>query len=810
MTDMRTDPNPATDEAALRDRLGIPAHAERVLVLAESTHWDPDWLLRSDQYFRWMVKRNLDKTVTELRREPRRVFGLECTFFPQMYWDAVGAEQRDRVRDLANRGRLRFTGSGVTTPDTLVPREETLLRDWLLGQEWLRSKGIVQEPRLTYLPDSFGHSPELPDLLQAAGFDMAAVTRIDGMYFPGTDWEPRRRFPRPGSTAQRLLEEERTLDFVWKSSSGAEVLAHWNAFGYGQGDMIAGHGPVRLLTFPSYVPDRRESFLRRRVESYVRDLAPVARTPYMLLTLGLDFVPPVPRLWDSIDGWNERDFERTGVWLTNAAFEDYLALVGTRRHLLPEIAFDPNPYWTGFYSARPDLKRACLELADTLVLAESACLADGDAARAGDMRDGLADAWHIAVTANHHDWITGTSPDRVVATEQRPWLESAQAAASRALAAVPAAPQPEETGEPPHVTWRREGTCLVVDTPGLHAVIDDSVGGCVVALEDRDTGAALVAAPAADVVVFEDSGGLWRMGMEYVGGRYREVDAASRRSARTRVEETVTGIDVVVTCEVAGRVTERRYVFGGAPRLHVRTRLGCDDRRTAVLRLPTTTRPSSLDMHQPGGVVSRPLQRGFDPTYWPLHSFVAARNADKRGVGVATDMPTAVAVSPHGVIDVVVARNAVKEQAWGVVPLLANPAKGRVRQDVDFDIALWAVPATAGPHHFETVWRDLVDAADPDPARRHARALVAATFTTDDPHVSVVAAKLAHRDGGMIVRLRDLRGGATRTRLRVRGVDLVAASRCDARERDLESLVVAGDGVDVPLAYGFATVRLVT
>ena len=68
--------------------------------------------------------------------------------------------------------RLHFTGSGVTTPDTLLPEDELILRDLLVGQEWLRSRGMHQEPRLLYLPDSFGHSPGLPALLHAAGIDI--------------------------------------------------------------------------------------------------------------------------------------------------------------------------------------------------------------------------------------------------------------------------------------------------------------------------------------------------------------------------------------------------------------------------------------------------------------------------------------------------------------------------------------------------------------------------------------------------------------------------------------------------------------
>ncbi|HIP71800.1 MAG TPA: hypothetical protein EYH05_10450, partial [Anaerolineae bacterium] len=236
-------PLPANQE--LRRRLGIPDDAERVLILSESSHWDPNWLLTAEAYFKRFVRHNLDQAIAELAWEPRRVYSIECLFFLRMYWDRCPA-QREAVRELVNTGRLRLTSSGVTTADTLLPSAEAILRDLLIGQEWLRANGMEQEPQLAYFADSFGCTPALPSLLQAAGFERTAVTRIDGMFFMGCDIELPRNFPRAGSSAERLLKQERTLDFVWRDQNGAQVLCHWNAFTYGQGDMLAYAGVSRV------------------------------------------------------------------------------------------------------------------------------------------------------------------------------------------------------------------------------------------------------------------------------------------------------------------------------------------------------------------------------------------------------------------------------------------------------------------------------------------------------------------------------------------------------------------------------------
>jgi len=191
-------------ESALRKELGIPPDAARVLLFAESSHWDPNWLRTSQEYFQQLVSPNLEKSVIELRRDPRRVYSIECMFFLRLFWESR-TDLQDELRDWLNRGRLRLTGSGVTTPDTLLPSEEAILRDLLVGQEWLRSQGITQEPRLAYFPDCFGHSPNLPAILNAAGFDRTAISRIDGMWFMSADLDLPSSFPLRGSSAERLL-----------------------------------------------------------------------------------------------------------------------------------------------------------------------------------------------------------------------------------------------------------------------------------------------------------------------------------------------------------------------------------------------------------------------------------------------------------------------------------------------------------------------------------------------------------------------------------------------------------------------------
>src|SRR5512139_1416724 len=107
------DPITETKELELRRKLGIPDDARHAILFAESSHWDPDWLYTSEEYYERFVRRNLDQALAELAREPRRIYSVECIFFLRLYWERE-PDRREAIQALVNEGRLRLTGSGIT------------------------------------------------------------------------------------------------------------------------------------------------------------------------------------------------------------------------------------------------------------------------------------------------------------------------------------------------------------------------------------------------------------------------------------------------------------------------------------------------------------------------------------------------------------------------------------------------------------------------------------------------------------------------------------------------------------------------
>ena len=154
-----------------------------------------------------------------------------------------------------------------------------------------------------------------------------------------------------------LQRDLRTLDFVWRDDDGAEVLCHWNAFTYFQGDMLAHAGIMRWNGHVAAIPWRTRGHIARRIDGFVRQLEPVSRTPYLLCPIGMDFNDPIDRLPELLHRYNRERFGSTGTWAVLAGMDDYFALVAHHSARLPVLSVDPNPYWMGFYASRPELKQ---------------------------------------------------------------------------------------------------------------------------------------------------------------------------------------------------------------------------------------------------------------------------------------------------------------------------------------------------------------------------------------------------------------------------------------------------------------------
>lgn len=107
------------------------------------------------------------------------------------------------VRSRLKSGRWEATGAMYVESDTLIACGEGLLRSFLVGQaEFTKLTG--HPSRLTWLPDVFGYSACLPQMMKLAGAEYFFTTKLT--------WNLVNRFPYSS--------------FVWRGNDGSEVVAH--------------------------------------------------------------------------------------------------------------------------------------------------------------------------------------------------------------------------------------------------------------------------------------------------------------------------------------------------------------------------------------------------------------------------------------------------------------------------------------------------------------------------------------------------------------------------------------------------------
>ncbi|MGC8901491.1 MAG: hypothetical protein ACP5OF_08545 [bacterium] len=393
----------ANTESQIRSLLNIPIDAKQVMIVSQSSHWDIDWQVTFNDYYTNNVDPIIKKALDMLDANKGYYYSICEIAFLKQYWD-LHPEDHARILKYLRDGQLRIVGGGMTSPDTNLPTGEALIMDWFYGNMWIYNIAGIK-PITAWQPDSFGHASSLPDILASLGYKYVGFSRIPGVaetaqwYYTAP--------PTPGSFAE-TLSQTGSLDFVWKGLGGSEILAHFLRGGYGDGDV--------LYTTPFTVTAIDSTF-----SNLIDQLKPVSPTGYMFLPVGSDFMPPDKYLPQQIAIWNSTMYKSTGVYVTMATFEDYMKLVSFHLDKIPVYSANLNPYFTGYYASRPELKKLAREVTYGL---ESAQLYSIIAHNAGYTYPSTAfdNIWELFLRSNHHDFIPGTSTNNVYYNEQIPLL----------------------------------------------------------------------------------------------------------------------------------------------------------------------------------------------------------------------------------------------------------------------------------------------------------------------------------------------------------------------------------------------------
>lgn len=164
-------------------------------------HMDLAWL--------WPIretKRKLARTFATVlalqKRYPQYVYGASQ---PQAYlWmKREYPSLYARIKEAVARGKIEPLGAAWVEPDCNLPSGESLVRQMMLGREFFKGEFGV-EPEYFWIPDSFGYSPQLPQILLKSGVKYFITQKIS--------WNTVNKFPHHS--------------FVWEGIDSSRVLAH--------------------------------------------------------------------------------------------------------------------------------------------------------------------------------------------------------------------------------------------------------------------------------------------------------------------------------------------------------------------------------------------------------------------------------------------------------------------------------------------------------------------------------------------------------------------------------------------------------
>ena len=143
-------------------------------ILVSHFHWDREWY-RTFESYRARLVDAVDRVLDLLAVDSDFRFLLDGQSILLEDYLAVRPSRRDELARGIREGRLAV-GPWYVQPDSLLPSGEAHVRNLLHGRAVAMSFGAVS--RVGYVPDSFGHPAQLPQLL--AGFGITSFVHWRG------------------------------------------------------------------------------------------------------------------------------------------------------------------------------------------------------------------------------------------------------------------------------------------------------------------------------------------------------------------------------------------------------------------------------------------------------------------------------------------------------------------------------------------------------------------------------------------------------------------------------------------------------
>ncbi len=202
-------------EASWRPKLGMARGIMRPLLAAGNSgsaaqaglighsHIDTAWLWTLDETRR-KCARTFSSVLNLMDQYPEFLFIQSAPYHVEMMEESYPALFR-RIRDQVKSGRWEPNGAVWIEPDCNIPSGESLIRQFLVGQQSTR-RMFEYSADTFWQPDVFGYSGAIPQIMRGCGVEYFLTTKLAA--------NDTTRFPYD--------------TFWWKGIDGSSVLAHFN------------------------------------------------------------------------------------------------------------------------------------------------------------------------------------------------------------------------------------------------------------------------------------------------------------------------------------------------------------------------------------------------------------------------------------------------------------------------------------------------------------------------------------------------------------------------------------------------------
>ncbi len=360
--------------------------APSVAFIVSHTHWDREWYLTYHQ-FRTKLVNVVQRVLEQLEEESEfRHFLLDGQSIILEDYLAIQPQDASRIAGLVAQGALSL-GPWYILPDEFLVSGESTVRNLMLGHEVAEELGGAQ--KVGYMPDSFGHIAQMPQILKRAGIDSFVYTRGSG------------------DELDRLGHE-----FRWRAPDGSEVLAVNQCGGYSSAGSL-GHREE----WEAHTQRATDIGLAvQRVGELFEQMSHPCRKDVYLINNGCDHFPPQRNFTAILTALREA-FPHTEF--RHGSLAEFLAEVRKRNRNLASyegelLGGKSHHILSGVWSARMYLKQenhVAQNLLSSLVEPFSAYMRF---CHTNEYPSGLAEySWKTLLENHPHDSICGCSTDEV-------------------------------------------------------------------------------------------------------------------------------------------------------------------------------------------------------------------------------------------------------------------------------------------------------------------------------------------------------------------------------------------------------------